>query len=317
MTWAELLAAYRDRLASTGRAPTTWRTYGPWLERWIAFCHDEDAHQPNQVTEAHVARWQQRLRWGSSRHGSLYRPSTIDLALRAVRGLLRWAVAQGLLLADPTAHLVLKKPVTRRRWLEPDEMERLLAQPDPLTPVGLRDRAILETLYGVGVRRQECRQLDLEHLDLAGRVLRVHRGKGGRSRVLPVGETMAEALEHYVREARSWMVRRRPAEPALFVTWYGTRLGDVSLQLMLRRYGRRAGLDPLPSPHVLRHSCGTHLLQGGAGLREVQQLLGHATVQATETYTHLVPQDLMREHARTHPRSRRRESGEAGPKSGS
>ncbi|MEW6279514.1 MAG: tyrosine-type recombinase/integrase [Candidatus Eremiobacterota bacterium] len=305
MIWSELTAAWLEHLAVTGRARATCKTYAPWLQRFVDFCHARGVHRPGQLTEEHLARWLEKLRRGTGERGWRYRPATVNLAARCVRGMLRWAVSRGHLFVDPSRGLVLPQPVTRSRWLTEEDTERLLAAPHPRTPTGLRGRALLETLYGVGLRSQECLSLDLEDLDLAERLLTVRRGKGGRSRRLPVGDSMAAALEGYLRRARPHLVRPRPWESALFVSRRGTRLSLASLEAMLCRYSREAGLQERVSPHMLRHSCATHMLAHGADLRHVQELLGHVCSRSTQRYTHLLPLDLQREHRRTHPRSRR------------
>ncbi|MEW6277776.1 MAG: tyrosine-type recombinase/integrase [Candidatus Eremiobacterota bacterium] len=272
-----------------------------WGFRWMEFCRELGAERPAEVGRAEVAAWVRVLR---SRR---YAASTLDVALRTVRAWMRWGVRRGLLLVDPTRGMRLRRPPrSSRPWLTPEEMQTLLSLPHPGTPQGLRDRAVLETLYSAGLRGGECCALDLEDLDLAGGLLRVRRGKGGKDRLLPLGRVHARALVDYLTAARPRLVQD-PGERALFLTRFGTRLGLQTIQVRLRGYVKQAGFTGrLPTPHSLRHSCGTHLLQNGADLLQIQVFLGHSHVSTTETYTHLLPVDLVEEHRRCHPRARRK-----------
>lgn len=305
LTWGELVQGYLDQLRGTGRSPATLETMERAVRRWVEFCRARDLHRPAQVCAAHVARYQTHLERASSRLGDRLSDSTVKLCLRAARSLFRWALAHERLLVDPTADLVVGKARTRcRGFLTVTEVESLLALPHPSTPIGLRDRAFLETLYSAGLRNQEACSLDLHDLELEPRTLFVARGKGGRDRVLPVGEVLAEALEAYLLRGRPQLVGGGPDPGALFVTRFGTRLSREMARILMRRYVARAGLArPWPTPHTLRHSAATHLLEGGADLLQIQAFLGHASVQSTQRYAHLFPLELLNEHRRTHPRA--------------
>lgn len=175
---------------------------------------------------------------------------------------------------------------------------------DPETLLGLRDRAVLETLYGTGVRRGECAALDLQDLDLARRVLLVRKAKNGEPREQPLGDHLAAVLVRYLEECRPEL-GPRPGEQALFLNRHGRRLDFETYSNLVHRNTRRAGLRPL-SPHDFRHAFATHVLEGGAEMREVQALLGHRCLVATAVYTHVITDDLIREYRRTHPRARRK-----------
>ena len=181
--------------------------------------------------------------------------------------------------------------------------ERLMANPDPFTPRGLRDRAILELLYGTAVRVGECERLDLKDVDLAKGLVMVRSGKGRKDRVVPIVGRAAAAIDLYLREARARMLKD-PREQALFLSNRGQRLNVHRIQDLVRANAKAAGLDIRVTPHTLRHGCATHLLQGGADVRHVQELLGHASVQTTAVYTHVVPGELTKVVSKAHPRER-------------
>jgi integrase/recombinase XerD len=171
------------------------------------------------------------------------------------------------------------------------------------TDAGQRDRAILETLYGLCLRRGECARLDLSYVDLSAGTLLVRDGKGRKDRLLPVPGRAAAALGVYLRDVRPRLVRN-PREGALFLTaWWGKRLSEVSLSFLLRRHAAAVGISRI-HPHVLRHACATHLLRGGADIRHVQAILGHKKLETTGLYTRVVVEDLRQVFLRSHPRER-------------
>lgn len=223
---------------------------------------------------------------------------------------LRFLVAEHVLLADPTAALVVAAPRRQlpRRVLGESQVRRLLAAADLRTPWGIRARAILELVYSSGLRRAEVAALDVHDLDLTSGTVTVRRGKGGKGRVVPLGQAAADALLRYLEEVRPlWLTS--PAVTALFlaagVGRRGHRLSAASIHLTVRAAARSAGLGRV-APHALRHAMATHLVRAGAGVRHVQEILGHANVETTEIYTHVAVRDLARAHARSHPRGRAR-----------
>jgi integrase/recombinase XerD len=175
--------------------------------------------------------------------------------------------------------------------------------PSVWSAIGRRDRAILETLYGTGLRRGECARLDVSDLDLREGSLLVRNGKGKKDRIVPVPHRAALALDAYVRDVRPQLVTN-PLETALFLTaWRGRRLTEMGLTALLRVHAQTAGI-PGVHPHVLRHTCATHLLRGGADVRHVQAILGHRWLKTTALYTHVNVEDLAKVVKRCHPRER-------------
>jgi len=228
--------------------------------------------------------------------------STQASYLQRIKSFFGFLVRQGLLLRDPSADLAIPLVVTLPRTvLTERQAEKLVNTPSPSTSVGKRDRAILETLYGTGIRRGECARLDVADVDLYSGTLLVRNGKGRKDRLVPIPERSARALDLYLRETRPLLLSR-VAEPALFLTaWRGRRLSIGALVQMLQRHARAAKLERVHL-HALRHTCATHLLRGGADIRHVQQILGHAHIHTTSRYAHVSLLDLRRVIARAHPR---------------
>ena len=221
--------------------------------------------------------------------------------LSGLRGFFRFLVREKVIVEDPTT-LVDRPKVSRRlpRVLSFDEVERLLAAPDRTTDRGCLHAAMLHLMYASGLRVSELCALRLADLDLQRGVVTAN-GKGGKRRLVPVGEVALEHASRYLESVRGRSAA--PGETVLFVSPRGGRFSREGFLKMVRRYAVEAGIVPLPSPHRLRHSFATHLLRGGADLRAVQAMLGHADLGTTEIYTH-VAQDHVREaHAKSHPRA--------------
>jgi RHS repeat-associated protein len=210
-----------------------------------------------------------------------------------------------MLLANPAADLDLPRKQARNlpKSLSEAEITRLLELPDLSSPFGLRDRVILELFYATGIRRAEMADLDLSDFDLSLQTLHVRRGKGGKDRILPVGARAAEWLNRYLAEVRP-LLAHLPAETSLFLSGYGTRLTKAFLGTWVSGMMKRAHVSKPGSCHLFRHSCATHMLEGGADIRYIQAMLGHARLDTTQIYTHVSIRTLQDVHARTHPHGR-------------
>lgn len=229
-----------------------------------------------------------------------YARTTINRRLSAVRTLFGWMVEEGVLGSDPTSVVSSpKRPRALPRLIPADDLTRLLAAPDTSTPEGIRDAAVFELLYATGMRVGELSALDLVSLDLARAQVRV-MGKGSKERIVPLHPFSVKVLRAYLSIARPELARAR--EQALFVSVRGARLSPDAVRTVMKRTLRAAGLDGSYSPHDIRHTFATHLLEGGADLRSVQELLGHATLSTTQVYTHLSIGRLKDIHRDTHPR---------------
>ena len=232
---------------------------------------------------------------------------TVARALVSLRNLFRFALTEDVLATDPT--LNLDTPKYRKSlpsFLRMDEVDRLLAQPDPATPNGLRDRALMELLYSTGLRVSELTHLRVSDLDMRMGCLRCI-GKGDKERLVPVGRQALAAVQRYLDQSRPQLLRRRNAkaqpEAWLFVNRHGGRFSRIGIWRILSQYGRRAGFRAQLSPHKLRHSFATHLLERGADLRSVQMMLGHADISTTQIYTHVLEARLKQVYKAHHPRA--------------
>jgi integrase/recombinase XerD len=226
--------------------------------------------------------------------------------MASLRNFFRFGLAEGAITLDPM--LNLESPKTRRRlpvYLRMEDVDRLLNQPDLSTPYGLRDHAILEVLYSTGLRVSELVNLKVSDLEMRMGCLRCI-GKGDKERLVPVGRKALAAVRAYIEKSRPQLLGRRgtvKASPWLFVNRFGNRLSRIAIWRLLTAYGRRAGIRARLSPHKLRHSFATHLLERGADLRSVQLMLGHADISTTQIYTHVMEERLKQVYKAHHPRA--------------
>ncbi|MDH4017326.1 MAG: site-specific tyrosine recombinase XerD [Actinomycetota bacterium] len=301
---ARTAQAYRDHLTvERGLAPNSLSAYSRDLRRYLEFCAGRGITAADQVTESDLGDFLAWLRQGSAEHPPLAAASAAR-TLVAVRGFHRFAVEEGVSATDPGREV--KPPSAAKRLpkaLTIDEVEAILTSTGGVAaePLGLRDRALLEFLYGTGARISEAIGLDADDLEVEDAVALLH-GKGGKQRLVPIGSKAGEALSAY-------MVRARPAllagaQPAVFLNARGGRLSRQSAWTILRVAADRAGVRADVSPHTLRHSFATHLLDGGADVRVVQELLGHASVTTTQVYTKVTVEHLREVYALAHPRAR-------------
>ncbi len=302
---ARAVTAYLDHLAvERGLAANTLLSYRRDLGRYLSHLAGAGVRRLDEVAEAHVAAFLAALRTGDEVHPPLS-ASSAGRAVVAVRGLHRFAVREGWTALDPARYV--RPPVPARRLpkaIPVGQVEALLAAPDERTPLGLRDRALLELLYGTGARISEAVGLDVDDLDTAhpAGLVRLD-GKGGKQRIVPVGSYALRAVEAYLVRARPLLAAAGTGSPALLLNARGGRLSRQSAWTVLRSAATAAGLTADVSPHTLRHCFATHLLDGGADVRVVQELLGHASVTTTQVYT-LVTVDRLREvYATAHPRA--------------
>ncbi|MEU2042349.1 site-specific tyrosine recombinase XerD [Nocardia niwae] len=309
------LDAYLDHLAvERGVAPNTLGAYRRDLGRYLDFLAGRGIRSLDRVAESDVAEFTMALRSGGHGHPPLA-ASSVARALIAVRGWHRFAAAEGLTDTD-VAHAV-KPPAPGRRLpkaLPYDQVLRLLeaaggGQADAAAgadggPRGLRDRALLELLYSTGARISETVGLDVDDLDLEERSV-VLRGKGGKQRLVPIGRPALAAVDAYLVRGRPVLAARGKGNAgALFLNARGARLSRQSAWQVLHTAAERAGIGAAVSPHTLRHSFATHLLDGGADVRVVQELLGHASVTTTQIYTLVTVNTLREVWATAHPRAR-------------
>jgi integrase/recombinase XerD len=227
---------------------------------------------------------------------------TIARHLSAIRNLFRFLVTEGLVTVDPTEHLTSPKQwTTIPRFLNQEQVGRLVAAPDEGKANGVRDRAMLELLYATGIRVTELIQLRTSHVDFGLGLVRV-TGKGNKQRIVPVHRQALESVKEYLETARLELLKGKTS-PCLFVTARGGAMTRQAFWAAVKLTGKKAGIFHNLSPHVLRHTFATHLLEGGADLRSVQTMLGHADLSTTEIYTHVVRSRLRDTLDRHHPRA--------------
>lgn len=288
-----------------GLAKHTLTSYRRDLARYVIWLHMRGIADVADVDESVVADFAVHLRQGDADHGPLG-PASTARAISAVRGFHRFCVRDGRAGHDP-ASAVAPPTIPGRlpKALSVDEVDRLLeAASLGDTPESLRDRALLELLYGTGARVSEAVSLKAEAIDRDNRWVRLD-GKGGRQRLVPVGGPALDALDAYLVRGRPLLAGRSKgrAAPGVFVNNRGGPLSRQSAWLSIQAAAERCGLAA--SPHTLRHSFATHLLEGGADIRVVQELLGHASVSTTQVYTRVTVESLREVYAQTHPRARR------------
>lgn len=280
-----------------GLSDRTVAAYGRDLGRWASFLDGHGVRLPEAVTPAHLRDWIFSLKEAG------LAPTSIRRAQSAVRTYYGFLLAEGSLAADPTERL--ESPKLGRRlpdFLTVEEVAALLDAPDPDAPLYWRDRAILELLYATGMRVSELVELPLAHLDLDEGFLTVF-GKGAKERLVPVGAPALRALERYLRDVRPALDRaKRKGRGRVLLNARGTPLSRVAVWTLVKEASRRAGITRKVSPHTLRHTFATHLLEGGADLAAVQELLGHADISTTQIYTHVDRAYLRDVHRRYHPR---------------
>ena len=291
------VAEYLEALQTErGASPNTLSAYRRDLSGFLGFLRRRGTTIEPAGAD-HVARYLLTLRQAG------LGPRSVARHLSAVRGLYRFLVREGRLGRDPTEHLEGPRPPRRLpRTLSPKEAAALVESPALDDRAGLRDRALLELLYATGMRASECLALRIEDLNLAAGYV-IPTGKGDRQRLVPVGAQALHWVRAYLKTARPSLVKR--ADPGtLFVNRAGRRLSRQGLWGIIKKAARRAGVRTAVSPHTLRHSFASHLLERGADLRSIQAMLGHADISTTQIYTRL-PSSAVREmYRRFHPRAR-------------
>ncbi len=230
-------------------------------------------------------------------------PRSVARAVHAIRGFYRFAVREGKLDSDPMENLKAPRAFKALpRYLTPAQVDALLEAPDVKTPLGVRDRAILETFYATGLRLSELIGLRPSDLDLNVGLLTCF-GKGRKERLVPVGRTARQWIARYVAEVRPLFLKGRAGGVALFLSQRGGRFSSMGLWGVVRRHAVAAGVERVLTPHVLRHSFATHLLERGADLRALQAMLGHADISTTQLYTHITRERLRKIYDEFHPRA--------------
>jgi integrase/recombinase XerD len=272
------------------------------LSRFLLWCEDRSITQAREVTAELIERFQRHLFYYRKRDGQPLCRSSQAHWLTSLRSWFGWLKDQRLIEHHPAAEIQLPRQEKRlpRHALSAREVEAVLEQCDLATPVGLRNRALLETLYSTGLRRAEVLALELADLDRAQGTLLVRQGKGAKDRVVPIGQRALAWIDKYLCEARP-RLSEDPRQRLLFVTCTGRALHPNQLSGLVRGLLQGAGISKAGACHLMRHTTATLMLQGGADIRYIQAILGHESLATTQIYTHVSIGQLCQVHARTHP----------------
>lgn len=316
------LSALFDRFAAECRrrawSEATVAVYRKRLERFLVWVGESEptVEEVTSITRATLAAFHQHLYDHVTKKGKPYQSTTRKDFLVALKSFFAWCQKEGVILANPALAIEYpKEPVTLPRAVATlKEMRRLLRQPDLSTYVGLRDRAMLEVLYTSGIRNTECRRMAVDDLDLARGYATVRQGKGKKDRVVPIGKSAVEYVTLYLAKARPNLVAAasRPDTRVLFLSLWGLPFSLAAVCAIVTRYRERAHIAKHLTPHALRHTCATQMLEGHADIRYIQEMLGHASLKSTQRYTRVEIGDLKKVHERCHPRERdaRRAAGD-------
>jgi site-specific recombinase XerD len=293
--WEDAMAVFDRELGAKAAAAATRRAYSVDLHQ-LAIWADALGKQPGELRHRDLRRYAAHL------SGEGASKATVARKLAAIRSFYTALLRAGVVAANPADLVATPKSESHLpRVLSTDEMADLLDRIPATTPLQLRDRAMLELTYSCGLRAQEVVDLNLESVDFEHERVRVE-GKGGKTRFVPMGEPAQQALRRYLDRARGGLVRNRE-EDALLVSKSGHRLHPSDLRRRLELWVREAAVAGGVSPHALRHSFATHLLEGGADLRAIQELLGHSNLSTTQIYTRVESSWMRSQYARSHPRA--------------
>jgi integrase/recombinase XerD len=313
-TLGRAVLGYLEDLEVKGYSGHSIRGRRTHLRYFVVWCDERGLLWPAEITPAVLQRYQRWLyRYRTSTDKRLSFRTQND-RLGSVKRFFRWLVKQQVLEWSPADALELPRIERRlpKAVLSVEEAERVLAQPDVRTRIGIRDRAILETLYSTGIRRQELVDLEVYSVDLEGGTLMVRQGKGRKDRMIPIGERALQWLERYLDQVRPSLAMD-PDDGRLFLTTHRAAFSPERMSLMVREYVDAAGIGKRGSCHLFRHTMATLMLEGGADIRFIQAMLGHADLSTTQIYTRVAIRKLKEVHELTHPGARlRRDAQQTG-----
>jgi integrase/recombinase XerD len=312
LTLAVYAERFLERLRMLNRTPKAVRSHWHGVKYFLRWAQERDLVQPPQVTHTILEGYQRWLWRYRKANGKPLSVSSQRSRLGSVKTFFSWLCKERVLEANPASDLELPRAEKRLpiEALSVAQVEAVLAAPDVADPLGLRDRAILELFYSAGIRRTEMARLSLGDLNREKRILWVRQGKGRKDRVVPVGQRALGWIEKYIEDVRP-LLAADPAELGLFLTGYGQTFSEDVLGRRVHDYIVKAGISrELAGAHLLRHTCATHMLEGGADIRFIQQLLGHEKLETTAIYTEVNIDQLQAVHARTHPAEARAKRAE-------
>ncbi|HEN46731.1 MAG TPA: site-specific tyrosine recombinase XerC [Mizugakiibacter sp.] len=301
--------AYKEQLQARDYATQSVQYKYASLGWFIDWCHERGIDRIEQITRPILQRYQRYLYYALSRSGKPLSVASQRNRLTAVRTWFRFLMRENLILYNPASELELPKPSRRlpKHTLTPDEVEQVLSQPDIETDAGLRDRAILEVLYSTGIRRQEVINLTKQDLNTAQGILAVRQGKGKKDRFVPIGDRALQWVGKYLDDVRPQ--HALPSSPDnVFLDETGKALDPHKVSRAVKKYVKQSAIDKVGSCHLFRHTMATLMLENGADIRFIQQMLGHSQLSTTEIYTHVAIHKLKEIHTATHPARLRREA---------
>ena len=299
------ISRYHAHWQERGYSRYAWPAQKSHLRALARFCARKRIDKVEAISRADLASFKHWLVFTPTVRGTARLAASINRSLGTVRGFFGFLCRDGALSQDPSVGLeYLREPIRLpREILSPAEAARIIEAPNVRTLVGYRDRTILEVLYATGARKREFLSLTVTDLDFEERLLRINCGKGARDRVVPLTRVACAFLKGYLDSVRPQLLRGG-SHRALFLSLEASPLGRTTLDDLVAKYTRLAGVAKRVTPHVWRHSCATHLVRNRAGLRHIQELLGHRSLKTTERYLHLTITDLKEAHRRFHPRER-------------
>jgi integrase/recombinase XerD len=311
-----LMVRFKEYMELSNYSARTIGDYLSQLQYFVRYIEASVLEDITQIDKETIYRYQMHLYNYKNKEKPLSL-ETQSARMVAVKSFFRFLVKRGYYLYDPACDIELPK---RKKNLPAGIMSRkevykVLNQPNADTSLGLRDKAIIEVLYSTGIRNSELRELHLYDADTANGELRITQGKGKKDRVVPLGDIASKYVEEYVKEGRSRLLeyarqvlKKKQDEPPpfLFISKGGKKITAANLRTMIKKYVKRAGLTKEVTTHSFRHTCATHLLKEGAGIRHIQALLGHSCITTTQRYTHVEVSDLKKAHRKCHPREQER-----------
>lgn len=313
---ARYMEEHFEWMLVSGYSPETIRARRQAIRKFIAWADERGLDDPREVTRPMLERYQRHLFYYRKDSGAALTVGMQVQYLAPLKTWFRWLAREHHILANPAADIDLPRQPKRLPRSVPSvqEVEVMLAEAEPANAQGLRDRALLEVLYATGLRRMEIVGVAIYDVDLPRGLLWVRKGKGNRQRVVPIGDRAGAWVEKYLTEARPQLIAADTE--ALFLSDYGQPIKPEQVADKVKRYLRFAGVDKPGATHLLRHACATHMLEGGADIRFIQEMLGHANLQTTEIYTHVSIDKLIAVHRATHPSRLQRHRGDEVPVSG-
>ncbi|MFC1851647.1 site-specific tyrosine recombinase XerC [candidate division CSSED10-310 bacterium] len=297
-----LIPKYLQWRRSQNKSQMTICTNRGHLEQFCRWFEERGISHPGHVTPKNIAAYCSFLIFYRKSDGGGLTTSTRIQRLSVIRMFYRWLLKQKFILDDPTGDIVLPRcsPQLPKSILTPKEVDRILQQPNIRRPVGIRDRALLETLYSTGMRRSELANLKTSDLKLSSGIVFVRRGKGRKDRVVPIGEIASQWLKRYLSDARP-ILNKGDVKEILFLSYQGKPLTPDRITGITRFYCQASGVQKSGACHIFRHSMATGMLENGADIRYIQEILGHVHLRTTQIYTHVSIRSLKEIHRQTHP----------------